>query len=442
MAFEIDTVAKRARLSPRKNPYWVGIAGGRGGVSLGYRRRARAAGVWVAKAIVRGERAEERVGWADDAEAPVDAVSYRTAVALALDWNTRQHATLESAGRLGRSRSAPTVRTAIEDYCATRARRSEIGGANAKSRLVRHVLSDAEFAGTRLSNLRAVVIESWRERLTASEEKKAAAVGGASAMSATSANRLLNDVRAALNASALRHRRELPAHIFQEIKLGTKAVEAVSQARRQLLTDEQVRAAVLAAFEVDEAGDFGRLVAVLAATGARHSQAAALDVSDLQSIQRRVMMPSSRKGRNWTAKPPIAVPLSADVLDFLVPAAAGRSLSAPLLERWSFRRTGKSTWSPDKRRRWGHAYEIDRWWPEVVKRAGLPRGTVMYALRHSSIVRGLRAMLPVRLVAALHDTSVEMIERHYSAFIVDVTDDLARRAMLSIAPSEKYLVAA
>jgi hypothetical protein len=43
----------------------------------------------------------------------------------------------------------------------------------------------------------------------------------------------------------------------------------------------------------------------------------------------------------------------------------------------------------------------------------------MYALRHSSIVRGLKANLPIRLVAALHDTSVEMIEKHYSAFIVD-----------------------
>ena len=53
----------------------------------------------------------------------------------------------------------------------------------------------------------------------------------------------------------------------------------------------------------------------------------------------------------------------------------------------------------------------------------------MYALRHSSIVRGLRAGLPVRLVAALHDTSTAMIEKHYAAFIVDATEELARRAV-------------
>jgi len=57
----------------------------------------------------------------------------------------------------------------------------------------------------------------------------------------------------------------------------------------------------------------------------------------------------------------------------------------------------------------------------------------MYALRHSSIVRALGAGLPIRLVAALHDTSVEMIEKHYAAFIVDATEELARRATMSFA---------
>jgi hypothetical protein len=45
---EIDTIAKRVRLPARKNPYWQGISGGRGGVSLGYRKGA-AGGVWVVK---------------------------------------------------------------------------------------------------------------------------------------------------------------------------------------------------------------------------------------------------------------------------------------------------------------------------------------------------------------------------------------------------------
>ena len=53
-------------------------------------------------------------------------------------------------------------------------------------------------------------------------------------------------------------------------------------------------------------------------------------------------------------------------------------------------------------------------------------GTPPYSLRHSSIARALRASLPVRIVAALHDTSSPMIERHYPAHILDITDDLAK----------------
>lgn len=246
-------------------------------------------------------------------------------------------------------------------------------------------------------------------------------------------NRLLNDFRAALNRAGQKYRRELPASYPQEVKLGTKSIELGSQPRRQLLMDEQIRSVVEAAFEVDESGDFGRLAMLLAATGARHSQAAAVNVVDLQALSGRVMMPGSRKGRARKQRPPVPTPLSAEVVERLAPAMAGRDLNEPLLTRWHHRKEGKCTWVRAERRAWGPAYETEKHWQAAVERAGLPKGTVMYVLRHSSIVRGLRAMLPVRLVAALHDTSVEMIEQHYAAFIVDVTEDLARRATMSFA---------
>jgi hypothetical protein len=69
--------------------------------------------------------------------------------------------------------------------------------------------------------------------------------------------------------------------------------------------------------------------------------------------------------------------------------------------------------------------------------AGLP-DVIPYALRHSSIVRGIRANLPIRLVAALHDTSVEMIERHYSRWIVDGLEEMAARAVVPLAPQEEH----
>jgi tRNA A37 threonylcarbamoyladenosine dehydratase len=47
-------------------------------------------------------------------------------------------------------------------------------------------------------------------------------------------------------------------------------------------------------------------------------------------------------------------------------------------------------------------------------------------------VRGLRAALPVRLVAALHDTSSAMIERNYAAYIVDAMDELSAKAIVPL----------
>ena len=100
--------------------------------------------------------------------------------------------------------------------------------------------------------------------------------------------------------------------------------------------------------------------------------------------------------------------------------------------RWGHKRAGgPGKWTRDKRQAWSRAYEVKKYWTATVERSGIPGDTVMYALRHSSIVRGLRSGLPVRLVAALHDTSIEMIEKHYAAYIIDMTEDLARGVLMS-----------
>lgn len=437
MPDNIDTPAKRAKLRARRNPYWQSIAGGRGGVSLGYRRAQSGAGTWVAKTIKGGRRAEERLGVADDVAAPAGAIDFKAAVQVALEWSGRQRATFASGN--GAASEQPTIRSAVEEYIAQRRKALLAGGDNASGRLVKHVLADDKLAALKLAKLTASDIQEWIGRVVGDDlAGDGAGVGQdeeeGPRLALTTVNRLLNDFRAALNSAAMRHRRLLPAHIVQEIRLGTKRLDASSNARRQILTDAQVVALVNAAFEVDETGDFGRLTTLLAATGARHSQARIVRVGDFQHNLQRVMMPGAKKGRSRRAKPPVARQLSGETCARLLPAAEGRDVSAPLLERWYFSQKGHSGWERAGRRAWGPAYEVDRYWPETVKRAGVPADTVMYAFRHSSIVRGLRANLPVRLVASLHDTSIEMIEAHYSAYIVDATEDLARRAVLALSP--------
>lgn len=418
-----DSAAKRAKLAPGKNPYWHGISGGRGGVSLGYRKASRGPGTWVAKLVLDGKRSEERLTQADDPGAGSSALSYPAAVTAAIQWAKARLASIENTEADETAIRAPTVRSAVEAYIAARADRSATAGRDAGSRLSKHVLSDSEFAEAPMARLSAGAIQAWRRRLTKE-------------LAPTTVNRLLNDLRAALNASADLHRRALPPTISAEVKSGTKAVSAASNARKQVLPDAEIRRLVDASFTVDESGDFGRVVLVMAATGARFSQVARITVADVQVARSRIMVPPSRKGRAGKRPTPIAVPVGADVMGRLQPVLSGRRGHEPLLLHWYKKQTGPAEWERIDRRPWASASAAIRQWAAARDIAAAPADTVMLCLRHSSIVRALSAGVPVRLVAALHDTSVGMIEAHYSAYIVDATEEIARRAVTPLAPSE------
>ena len=64
---------------------------------------------------------------------------------------------------------------------------------------------------------------------------------------------------------------------------------------------------------------------------------------------------------------------------------------------------------------------------------GLNAKISAYCLRHSSITRQLLRGVPCRVTASNHDTSVAMVERTYSKFIVDHSDQLTRAALLDYA---------
>jgi integrase len=127
----------------------------------------------------------------------------------------------------------------------------------------------------------------------------------------------------------------------------------------------------------------------------------------------------------------IKVAVGQDVLQVLRRAVVGRKRSEALLQRWRYRQVAAMKWERVERGPWKTASEMTRSWNRVVEAAGLP-DTIPYALRHTSIVRGIRANLPIRLVAALHDTSVVMIERHYSRWITEGLEELAARAVVPL----------
>ena len=67
----------------------------------------------------------------------------------------------------------------------------------------------------------------------------------------------------------------------------------------------------------------------------------------------------------------------------------------------------------------------------IVAAIGADPDATTYALRHSSI-RQLLDNVPIRIVAAPHNTSVAMIERTYSKHITEHSDDISRKALLQL----------
>lgn len=418
----IDSAPKRSRLSPQKNPYWRPIGAARGGLYLGYRKPIRGQGTWVAKLVKDGRRAEERIGNADDRGAAPDALPFAVAVKKALEWSAAREKEFNAMATGHDGGAKLTVRDAVEQYLAARAARTG-AESNARYRLTLHVLSDEKFADTRLSKLTAGTLKAWRSRLSGS-------------LRPTTVNRLLNDLRAALNAAIDDHR-HLLHHVRDEVRFGTKALPGADEAReRQVLSSADVRSITAAAFADDETGDLGRLILIMAATGARFSQVARLRVRDVQIKERRVMMPVSAKGKGSKAQAHVPVPIGDDVVENIRSALAGRKGNEPLLERWRHRQTGPVEWVRESRGPWKAAAELTRPWKRVVAAAGLPSETIPYALRHTSIVRMLRANISTRFVALAHDTSVAMIEKHYAAHILDDVSDIVRRAVEPVTSPE------
>ncbi len=411
----------RARLGPRKHPYWRSISEGR---HLGYYRGARG-GSWIARCRPPdgGDYLTKSLGSADD-QAPADGthiLDWRQALEVALEWfdKVENPLFLEAADL--------TVGSAADEYAAMRdARDSARAGrpirSDGRSRLTRYVVVDEQLAKINLHDLTEADLKAWQGRLKG--------------LKVLTRQRLANDLKAALNHCFQKHRRALPADFPITVKVGLKSDEQYWEQgetvarENQILEDRQVREIIRLAQEQDEDGDFALLVILLAATGARFSQLKRMTVADVQLEQSRLLMPTSFKGKGRSPQL-IKVAVGQDVLQVLRRAIVGRKPSEALLQRWRYRQVTAMKWERVERAPWKTASEMTRCWNRVVEAAGLP-GTIPYALRHTSIVRGIRANLPIRLVAALHDTSVVMIERHYSRWITEGLEELAARAVVPL----------
>lgn len=430
----VSTSNARSKLEP--GVYWREI---NKGIHLGYRKGKRA-GTWLVRWYDgAGKYRQVTIGAADDGVAAdgEKTLSFEQAKRLSADLveGVRRQEKAAAAGQ------APTVRSAIEHYLLGRDRREQERAGqkgvrrDARLRLTKHVLS-APLADVELHNLTRAELIGWQKALP-------------SHLAPSTVQRLKNDLRAALNAAATENHARLPAEIFVTIKLGLASQEETEVVSRvdQALSDADVRRVIDAAVQIDQEdrwdGDLLRIVLVLAATGARFSQVKRLLVSDVQSD--RIMIPTSRKGRGRKKKSHVGVRVGSDVIAQLRPVMAGRKGSQPLLERWRHKQVAAEngalpSWVRDSRGPWWSSSELTRAWKQIIKRAGLSSDVVAYCLRHSSIVRMLKAGLPIRLVAEVHDTSTKIIESNYASAIVSLMDDLVAGTVIPLAPASEAKV--
>lgn len=412
---------------------------------LGYRKGKRS-GAWFVRWRNHHDGANYKqapVGVANDINDKFaeGTLTFEQAVTQAREYVTRSRteAAAQAAG------PAPTVRTAVETYIKERnARDSRRAGREVRSdaghRLRRYVLGQEErgsqeaveaasLAAIHLHALREGDLLMWRENLPVE-------------LKATTKQRLINDLKAGLNAAWPRlsaAQKKLNPTFLSIVKDGFKAEridddDEISVARdNQILPDVQVGTLLRAAREIDVEqgfeGDLYRIVVCLAATGARFAQVRRMRISDAQRKEQRLMVPGSYKGRGGNGGS-VPVPVGEDVIEVLSPIL-NRPKEAPLLERWSYEQeAGSIVWRKSERGPWKTA-ELSRPWHAIRERARLPE-VIPYALRHSSIVRGLRNRLPIQHVAKLHNTSVKMIERHYAKYISTALEDLARAAVVPL----------
>jgi integrase len=393
-ASRLETRSARLRLAVRQKPYdFTTISPS---IALGYRRN-KAAGVWVVRvADGHGGNWTKRVGLADDFE-DADGANVLTF------WEAIGKARKLARGTDAACRPA-TVAETIDSYEADLHAR---GGNVANAQRIRKHIT-ATLASKPVGLLTARELTHWRDGLLAAGMKPATAV------------RLFKNAKAALTLAAKRDHRITNQAAWRDGLSGL--AENFESRNPSRLSDAEVQAVVAAAYAIDAA--FGRYIEVAAITGARPSQIARLTVGDLvpNGDGPRLMLPSSKKGRGRKVSRK-AVPITTSLAAKLVAASAGRAPTESLLVRAD----GSAWQSSDKG---DHA----RLFAKAAERAGV--ACTIYALRHASIIRSLLAGTPARLTAALHDTSLAMLERTYSAFISEFGDSVARKGLLEIAPPQ------
>jgi integrase len=379
----------RLKLPVVKRPYFHEI---RKGLALGYRRN-KGVGSWLVRvADGKGKSWTKAFAIADDNEDANNntVMSYEQALKKAPGI-----AGVDEGASLG---DKPiTVAQAIDAYEADLIARNQSPRSKYNASMIRKHVKDTAIYQMPVATLKQQALADIRNKLVSS------------GLEPSSADRIGKCLKAALNLAASHDPRITNTKAWAD---GWSLLPNSSVARNIILGNPRDSAVVVAIIHAAYAADqkLGVFFDVLAETGTRESQMLRLRVRDLQDDRTdpRLMMPKDRKGKN--PKPGwMPVPISPRLAAILRKACAGRSANEAILDKID------------------HPEDRFRAIAKIV--GGVDPEATPYSFRHTSIVRMILKNQPIRVVASLHGTSVAAIERHYSAHITSITDDMTRATL-------------
>ncbi len=360
----IDSKTARARLKPRREPYWSKL---RKGCYLGYRRTPDG-GTWIARRRTpEGSQQYESLGAFPDV--PQDE-QFEHAKEQAETW-------IKNCGE--GTKVGYTVKDAIDDYVAhLKVHNSATAAQEAKQRLHKH--ADDTLGHIRLTKLTTAQVTNWRDslvRLSDDEDDTRKSKDGA--------NRVLSMLKAALN---LAYRKDIVG--TDQAWRRVQSFAEVGSARKVILNDAQIKRLL-----TNTTGGFKSLLLSGLLTGARYGELTATKVEDLDVKNGSIRLSGKTGTRDCY--------LSDEALRHFKELAKDKLPAAYLHMK-------------DDGEPWAKSHQ-HRPMKAAIKKAKLPRETTFYALRHTHISRALLAGVNAQVVAENCGTSVRMIEKHYGKFL-------------------------
>ncbi|MGC3986241.1 MAG: tyrosine-type recombinase/integrase [Pseudorhodoferax sp.] len=374
MASKIDTVAARARLKARREPYWSKVGAGN---FLGVRKTDGGTS-WIARHRTDdGKQAYQALG--DFAQHP-DHERFDRAMSAAQQW----FAHLDTGG----STKILTVADAAAHYLAElRADNRLKVEAHSKSQLDLHVLSH-RIAKLELGKLRDKDIQNWRRDMRDKPTPQGKPRAG------SSINRISNLLRAVLN-QAVRDGYATSSRAWKE-KLKK---DGSAERSGGVYLDRDQRRALLRHASAEALPFFEALTLLPARPGAMASLLA--ENFDLRTSVLHIVEDKVNGDRLIKLKGTAAV--------FFTEQARGKDKAALL-----FANSRGTAWDRDS---WSHQYR------NAADAAGLPPESSAYDLRHSVITDLITAGVPTITVATWAGTSVAQIEANYHHHAPDHSAD-------------------